>query len=84
MSYLTNIIKSFGYLGILVGMSPMDAKTTGPIRMKLLPLIPYDPGMVLRQKKLKKFKRGPEVPFLLKNAFFSNSSIIYDPIELKL
>ena len=66
-------------------MSPMDAKTTGPIRMKLLPLIPYNPGMVLRKKKLKKFKRGPEgALFVKKNAFFSNISIIYDPIELEL
>ena len=60
-------------------------KTTGPIRMKLLPLIPYDPGMVLRKKKFEKIQKGARGgPFLLKNAFFSNISIIYDPIELKL
>ena len=41
------------------------------------------PGMVLG-KNLKKFKRGPKWALFAKNAFFSNISIIYDPIELKL
>ena len=37
------------------------------------------------QKKIEKnSKKGPKGPFLLKNAFFSNNSIIYYPIELKL
>ena len=48
--------------------------------MKFLPLIPYDPGMVLVKKKEKFQKRA----FLFKNAFFLNISIIYHPIELKL
>ena len=66
-------------------MSPMDTKTTRLIRMKFTPLIPYDTGMVLRKKKIEKnSKKGPKGPFLLKNAFFSNISIIYYQIELKL
>ena len=69
-----------------LGMLSMAAKTTGPIRMKLLPLIPYDPGMVLRKIFFEKNQKGARRgPFLLtKYAFFSNISIIYDPIELKL
>ena len=35
-------------------MLSIDAKTTGPIRKKILPLIPYDPRMVLGKKKMKR------------------------------
>ena len=52
-------------------MLPMDAKTTGPIRMKLLPLIPHDPGMVLRKKNFEKIQKGARGgPFLLKKCVF--------------
>ena len=47
--------------------------------MKFLPLIPQDFGMVLGKKK-----NNEKIQFFVENAFFSNISIIYDPIWLKL
>ena len=64
-SYL--YIKLFGYLGML----PMAAKTTGPIRMEFLPLIPSDPGMVLGKKIFEKIQKGARGgPFCLKKCVF--------------
>ena len=81
----TNNIQLFGYLGVWVTGYVADGRENYWANQdEILPLIPYDPMMVLGKKIEKNSKGGRLDPFLLKNMFFSYISIIYHSIELKL